>query len=392
MSPLKNIEVVKGSPFFSFPLEIRRAIYSSLEFPNAIHVFLRNGKVALSICVEPETGGYGDNGAERRPEGCDQEESTTELVWARRLQSTWGAHWRCDEIAQGISSDGSGDSPDRTIMAVLSVCKRMRAEISELLARHTVFNVTDLETLDVLAQAPRGSEILSSPCSLLSFAIPSLRKLSITLRLRLPLLRALENDTTETTFDGDAPAADANLMAECSRVRATWSRTWPLLALQLKQLRHLYIWLDHEDKRSWSLVDECKILLPVAASMSPARIASLKDVTFNLPKLHPRYEDPERHFTKGSAQTPELITIHRRLRQRYFAEQDASGRLSVEFKPDFPVMYEVNHLALQGQLSMPDEEYEEYERGQWESGVDVELELEFEFESIRNWNTFEHTA
>lgn len=102
------------SPFLCLPLEVRRAIYSEL-IPKAVHVFFQRGKVAVSRCVEPEVGGC-LTGIERQPtehESNDPDQS--QWLWARRLNSSWGPHWRCEEMAD----------IDRRTLSVLFVCKQM---------------------------------------------------------------------------------------------------------------------------------------------------------------------------------------------------------------------------------------------------------------------------
>lgn len=112
------------SHIFSLPLETRQSIYAAL-MPESIHVFLREGKVAISTCTAPNTARYLD-GFERRKPGKREEEA----IWARRLRSSWGPHWQCEEVAQrmapGHSDRAEYDSGGHdTVVAMLWVCKRM---------------------------------------------------------------------------------------------------------------------------------------------------------------------------------------------------------------------------------------------------------------------------
>lgn len=101
----------------STPLEIRRMIYTYL-FPHGIHARLHQGTFHLSPCIEPCTnnGPYGDN---RHP----AVSSPGNPVYKRRLQSSWGTHWRCEEVALGIE-----DAPEvsrKVDMAILLACRKV---------------------------------------------------------------------------------------------------------------------------------------------------------------------------------------------------------------------------------------------------------------------------
>lgn len=100
------------SQFFSFPAEIRDAIYAYLV-PNAVHVFMRECNAVISTCLEPNIGAD-LSGWERKPDPRLDDRSDADAVWGRRLRSSWGPHWRCEEVAQTT-----------TVMALFSVCKRM---------------------------------------------------------------------------------------------------------------------------------------------------------------------------------------------------------------------------------------------------------------------------
>jgi hypothetical protein len=88
------------SPLLALPLELRQAIYAHL-LPHGIHLTLLNEQPHLSTCVQPDPN-HGQWGQER----CDaasimRPHSDPDPVWARRLQSTWGPHWECEEMVQG---------------------------------------------------------------------------------------------------------------------------------------------------------------------------------------------------------------------------------------------------------------------------------------------------
>lgn len=107
-------------PFLELPLEIRHAIYTNV-IPTPIHVFLREGRVAISPCGEPNMSKY-LNGCERRPE----DSQSAETIWADRLQSSWGPHWQCEEVAQGVAGNTESHiTRAGTPMSLIYACKRM---------------------------------------------------------------------------------------------------------------------------------------------------------------------------------------------------------------------------------------------------------------------------
>jgi hypothetical protein len=125
--PFAKMGTQECSYLFSLATEIRWAIYFYFQ-PNAIHVWLRNGQVAISPYVEPSMAGVLD-GLERRGHDCDLLSSTKSAtcpIWVRRLLSSWGPHWQCEEVAtygHGVSCQNT--SHNSAISTTLSVCKRM---------------------------------------------------------------------------------------------------------------------------------------------------------------------------------------------------------------------------------------------------------------------------
>ena len=112
-----SVDLQLGSRLFLAPYDIRRAIYVHL-ITNQVHVFLRQGKIHLSVCVEPSPAGD-HYGFERRTSG----DLSSDTIWARRLRSSWGPHWKCEEVASRIN-DNYGAAYGINV-AVLLVCKRM---------------------------------------------------------------------------------------------------------------------------------------------------------------------------------------------------------------------------------------------------------------------------
>lgn len=171
---------------------------------------------------------------------------------------------------------------------------------------------------------------------------------------------------------------------------AMWKRLWPAIC-QLPQLRSLLIWLDHDDRPSWSFVNERLALRGVVAALTASAQSRSEDgtmphidITFNLPKLHPRFARPDTHFQESP---PPPFTIERRIRQRFHCEEGAGGNLKATYKADFPVLHDIpdyikeNARFFQGDGMMSQEEVEMTS----EEEVDMTLEDIEQFET-RLWN------
>ena len=243
-------------------------------------------------------------------------------------------------------------------------------DICQWLASDVLIQVTDLHILDRFGRVDQAScASLASPCSygFLEAVVPSIRRLSLALRLPLPFFQALESDTPASGALQQT-RSQANEEALASR----WVRVWPSLAVRLEKLQSLHVWLDHTDSRSWCLVNERKVLSVLAESMSPRNIPTLREVSVSLPNLHPRHENPEYHFTQNSPGPAACITISRRLRQRYYYEEKSSGHGTVTYVPDFPLLLEFHEMEGLGSGPTTREEIEDFERTLWERGDDVE--------------------
>lgn len=111
------------SRLMSAPAEIRRAIYQHLA-PASIHIFMSpQGRLDVSVCLEPPISpslveDFFLDGYERRPsDGAPSDYASAESTWARRVASSWGPHWKCEEAAHANDRYHAGD--------LLSVCKKM---------------------------------------------------------------------------------------------------------------------------------------------------------------------------------------------------------------------------------------------------------------------------
>lgn len=253
------------------------------------------------------------------------------------------------------------------------------------MASSATFHVTDLETLNYLAQSHFELGLSPSPYEPLHAICPLLKNLSITLRLPLSFFEAVSSNATILSPSGNIQMPEASVaIKHTTNVRGpcqsgVWRRVWPALAMQLRRLQSLQLWLDHDKQSSWSFIDERAILSPFVIFMSRDKIPSLKDISISLPNLHPQYEKPERHFTKESPQLPTHVTLSRRVRQRYFYEESVSGNIRVSYEVDFPVMLELLEFEVpSGCERMTREWLENWERKLWKSGenpIDVLMDI-----------------
>jgi len=176
-----------------------------------------------------------------------------------------------------------------------------------------------------------------------------IKSMEISLRLPLTVLEVLEHSP--------------KIIAPDSTHSVTWTRL-PNALEQCYKLRRLNIWLDHAVPCTWSIVNEKAVLFPFASFTKTFGF----DMSFDLPKLHPTWATPQRHFVEKSS-CP--IEIHRRYRQRKHAIMEHDGSIIVKYEPDFPVLYGLTDLN----KPITVEELENMERRQWEAGNDPYQEL-----------------
>jgi len=101
------------------PYDLQNLIYEYLV-PSAIHIHAHGSKIIASACISPQAILENDTGLERKeglPSGDKPWNYEDTHVWARRLRSSWGVHWKCEEVA--------GCDHVSTVRRLLRVCKLM---------------------------------------------------------------------------------------------------------------------------------------------------------------------------------------------------------------------------------------------------------------------------
>ncbi|KAG4440792.1 hypothetical protein IFR05_003720 [Cadophora sp. M221] len=168
----------------------------------------------------------GDNdhtGRERR----SPNEDTSEELWARRLDSSWGPHWECEEPSFA-KDDKLHKNP---IDSLLFVCKRMFLDICDLVAETSEINVIDHDTSDELLPNANGLERAPNRFwSFLHHITPRIHNLNVTLRLPLVFYRAVEDE------DAGGMAVDRSNITS-SAISNKWIKFWTAVC-SLQRLRN----------------------------------------------------------------------------------------------------------------------------------------------------------
>lgn len=235
----------------------------------------------------------------------------------------------------------------------------------ELMMELATFHVTDVQTLDAILDksvAYPSRPTTSIPFGLKESFLPCITKLNITLRLPLAFFKAFD-ESKDLGKRIPTPVLEEDLNI--------WT-TLPSRLAKLKALQSLCIWLDHTHDRYWSIVNERAFL----SHFEPLAGNPDLDVCFDLPKLHPTLEGPQRHYVGDDNALDESfasllpLKIRRILRQRYHSELNNLGRYERYYVQDFPhclghPLYRNTPLAFM----------ERWERGMWRDGKDVEHQL-----------------
>jgi hypothetical protein len=218
-------------------------------------------------------------------------------------------------------------------------------EVCDLLVRTSMVQITEFDTLDCLDEHLATAE--HAPSSFFASKLCEITRLGITLRLPLQCFQSLENLPNNVELD----PASAGLKP--------WLQLGSTLG-QLKRLTKVELWLDYDKEGSWSVVSERALLDPLLTQLHSQH--SSLDVSVILPKLHPKYEQEDRHYIHGDL--PGNARLQRVLRQSFHTCFSARGDAYVIEEADFPIMTGWFWTV---------EEAEEMERKMWKRGEDVEF-------------------
>ncbi|ORY14785.1 hypothetical protein BCR34DRAFT_212293 [Clohesyomyces aquaticus] len=299
------------SSFFVPPVEIRDAIYVYLVPERRIHLFLRNQRLQLSGCDQPDKDDtpYHPKYPQFDPRTC---QNSDDHVYWRRLQSPWGPHWRCEESV----NDGAAES---YLFAtdVLLTCKRMFAEFAGYMASKIALHINDLDALKVFLPIPRSGSLPESESAfdlqsciptysftLLDHLLPNLTVLEITMKLPVSVYTAIEHASTcKITPPSSNPASSSTPTSAASTDPESLISAWtnfPRSLPHLSKLRQLKIWLDHDETCSWTqVVNERALLSPLEGFVRGGGLEKHAldiDISVDLPKLHPKWWSDDRHF------------------------------------------------------------------------------------------------
>ncbi|KAL2065800.1 hypothetical protein VTL71DRAFT_3470 [Oculimacula yallundae] len=330
----KTLHTNSESKLLSAPLEVRRAIYAHFD-SGPLHASLWEGRIRISRCLQPNLGDHQFDGHERR---LIREITTTDReyqsqpIWARRLDSTWGHHWECEELA--LANEDAFD--EGHMMRLAFVCKKMLMDVCDLLVEKSAFHITNLNMLNYHSPGLYLSDDAQARSCIWNYLRPRIQDLRITLRLPLAFYQAFEGHDVS-----DSELAQPEI--EILSIMYDWNRFW-FSVCNLKALRNLHVWLDHDHESSWSLVKERYVLLPVFDILA-MRIKNASchlgtpsfGVVFNLPKLHPNIAKPYSHFVSETKTQP--FQVERRIRQRYHSQAPDQFSRVVKVAPDFPALW-----------------------------------------------------
>ncbi|KAH3950607.1 hypothetical protein HBH53_072160 [Parastagonospora nodorum] len=227
-----SIKPQTNSRLLQAPYDIQRQIFNYL-LPRDVHVFMHEDILRISECVGcPEADEYYS--------GLEREKDVGYDVWARRLKSTWGRHWKCEETMR----EGKANID---MYVLLTTCKKLNFDLRDHLSRTANFIVADLGTLEVL---------LRSPESAMGQMFCGTHSLEIVLIISIDTFFATElqcmGETNHPHVLQEAAIREADI----------WVRLGLMLS-RLPSLSRVKVWLDHDSEEYWWNINEPAILHPL---------------------------------------------------------------------------------------------------------------------------------
>ena len=128
----RGVDNQDESIFFSIPVELRLAVYAHLFNISGLHVHSVAGsdgsrQFKFTPCAAPPIADEeARDGTERDPKISIWDQS----IYKRRLSSSWGSHWMCEELAFYFqdcdkSMREAVSASSRNFSSTLRVCKRL---------------------------------------------------------------------------------------------------------------------------------------------------------------------------------------------------------------------------------------------------------------------------
>ncbi|CAF3540103.1 unnamed protein product [Fusarium graminearum] len=196
------------SALVRLPTKIKEMIFQELWKDAGLsqHLILRDGRFSGMKCVTDVTA---PDERQAKCERTGRDEIWDPELW-RQLESTWGVHWKCEELYQ--SQDGNGWSP---FLPLLLTCWELYVEARASIYSSVTFCTHDLDTIHSLA--------VSYP----NLIFNNIRHLQVTVRLHLP------------GFDGPNYAKKS--------VMLPWHQCCKTLE-RADNLESVYLWLDAEPR------------------------------------------------------------------------------------------------------------------------------------------------
>lgn len=107
------------------PPEIRREILTHVLTPGPkLHLYLQDNIPCVSPCLGAKVGD--ETLLERSPSSDVKLASVTrDGVWAKRMNSSWGNHYRCKEVLDGTPAEDVPAWKARGYTYILLVCRQM---------------------------------------------------------------------------------------------------------------------------------------------------------------------------------------------------------------------------------------------------------------------------
>jgi hypothetical protein len=114
-----------NSKLVQAPYDIRLQIFQYL-IPEGIHVFFRGDALKVSECIGCPPVDKVWSGKERKGEYDPAEKyQVREQRWRRRLMSSWGPHWMCEELMMENEGGDGYNTSCGPVNALLRSCKQL---------------------------------------------------------------------------------------------------------------------------------------------------------------------------------------------------------------------------------------------------------------------------